>query len=181
MARKLKVRTHDWDVGKGFGSTSENDEEISGDIYTSNGLVKVWSGRDGKVTFIEFVYRGRYYVKRINRFYSSRYLVTLAKRFSNEIIVRHGHNKVSYRTQVLIHIFEFKKRHKRGIGFNELVESTGLSRAIVSKSHDSLSDMGIIYDDWVTVDGKHMKALFITPASLKFVGGMIQDLLVKIQ
>lgn len=94
--------------------------------------------------------------------------------------------KISYRTQVLLHIFEFQKEHGRGIGFNELVEKTKLDRVIVSKSFDSLWDMGIIEDIMDghdgEIDGVYHKKIFskvivINNNFWKFVEMIYNDLM----
>lgn len=168
MGKKVKIEEHYWSVGRGFGSTSEDkDGDIDGTIYTHHGLVKVWSGKQGGSTFIEFVFDGVCYVKRFNRFYSSRYLVTLAKAFAKEIYKKNTYPRISYATQVLIAIYDFQNENGRGIQFNELVEVTGLDRAIVSKSFDYHMDRAIIKDDWAVVDGMNCKVIFMTKHTME--------------
>jgi len=79
--------------------------------------------------------------------------------------------KISYRTQVLFCILEFQEEYGHGIGFNQLVERCGLERKIVSMSHDSLYDMGLV-NDIMHFDEKsktYSKVMEITKGSIDFV------------
>lgn len=60
-----------------------------GVVYTPHGIVSVMARtwRDGtKITHMEFGHMGLVYHRHIDNFYSQRYLVTLACRFTAEII-----------------------------------------------------------------------------------------------
>lgn len=84
--------------------------------------------------------------------------------------------KLSYRTQVLMKIFEFQTEHGRGILFNELLETTGLDREIVSKCFDSLWDKHWIEDKMDTIDGMHSKVIFIPEEVMPFVKEILDDI-----
>ena len=169
---KLKVKTHEHSIGRGHGSIGLDKEDgtFNGTVYTPHGIVKVYSqGIKGLIpsTFMEFVFDGKNHVRHFNRYYKSRYLVTLAKAFAKEIHKKHTHPRISYATQVLIAIYDFQNENGRGIGFDELVEYTGIDRAIVSKAFDYHMDRAIIKDDWAIVDGKHRKVIFMTKHTME--------------
>jgi hypothetical protein len=84
--RKLEVKEDNWGIGRGYGQISEKKDdgtEIEGIVLTQKGIVKVYSVKYSKIkqqwTFVEIIKNGRLYVRTFNRFYSSRFLVTLAK------------------------------------------------------------------------------------------------------
>ncbi|MCK4544176.1 hypothetical protein KAU43_01430 [candidate division WOR-3 bacterium] len=169
---KFEVKTHDYPIGRGHGSIGidKEDGSFSGTVYTPHGIVKVYSqGIKGLMpsTLMEFVFDGKGYTRHLNRYYKSRYLVTLAKAFAKEIHKKCTYPRISYATQVLIAIYDFQNENGRGIGFNELVEYTGLDRAIVSKAFDYHMDHGIIKDDWAVVDGMNCKVIFMTKHTME--------------
>lgn len=82
----------------------------------------------------------------------------------------------SKRLRVLLDILKFQKENGRGITFPELVEMSTISRATVSKCQDSLNDVGLLNDDWATVDGKHTKVIFIPDVSVPFVEKIEKDI-----
>lgn len=169
---KLKVETHDYTIGRGHGSIGLNKEDgtLDGTVYTPHGIVKVYSqGIKGlnPSTYLEYVFDGRGYTRHINQYYSSRYLVTIAKNFVKEIYDKCTSPRISYATQVLIAIYDFQNEHDRGIRFNELVEVTGIDRAIVSKAFDYHMDHGMIKDDWAIIDGNHCKVIFMTKHTME--------------
>ncbi len=177
---KYKEKDHDWSVGRGYGCISLNKEDgtLSGTVKTQNGFVEVYSqGCSGYVpsTTLEFIFNSRGYSRIINRHYSSRYLVTVAKKFAKEIVEKYKTSRISYATQVLLAIYDFQKEHNRGIRFNELIEKTGLNQAIVSKSFDYHMDRGIIKDEWAIVDGNHCKLIFITKHTMETLEERIQQ------
>lgn len=92
--KKLEVENEDWGIGKGYGCITKSDDEHStendGFVLTNYGYVKVYSvkyklHKTQPCTFIEMIKDGRLRVRRFNRFYSSRFLVTLAKRFAKDV------------------------------------------------------------------------------------------------
>ncbi len=65
------------------GSTIGN--WFDGEVITKNGIVSVYSQED--YSKLDFAYKGKLYSRNyINRGYSPQFLVTLADRFSEEII-----------------------------------------------------------------------------------------------
>ena len=89
--KKLEIKENDWSIGRGFGQIQHDKEldDLSGLVFTKNGLVEVYAQGDdviGHTTYFIFVINGRCYYRNFNRKYSKRYIVTLAKRFSDEII-----------------------------------------------------------------------------------------------
>jgi len=83
---------------------------------------------------------------------------------------------VSLRTQVLFRILEFQLEYGHGVGFNQLVTLCNLERTVVSKCHDSLSDMGLVEDasHLYEKDGEtnFMTVMQINKHSLEFVKGI---------
>lgn len=92
--KKLEVKDENYCIGRGYGNTSKTDDDHStehdGFVLTKYGFVKVYSNiykthKKDQWTFIEIIKDRRLYVRRFNRFYSTRFLVTLAKRFAEDI------------------------------------------------------------------------------------------------
>ena len=77
--------------------------------------------------------------------------------------------KISFRTQVLLTIHDFQTEYGHGIQFNQLHKRSGLDRVIVSKSFDSLMDMGMIEDQWMLENCKWNKVIRIPSIQLDFV------------
>ena len=89
--KKLKVNDNRHSIGEGYSNIHHNKEYdyLDGIVYTKHGIVSVYSQGDDRFThstFLCFAVNGRCYTRRINRRYSKRYLVTLAKRFADEIM-----------------------------------------------------------------------------------------------
>ena len=92
-------------------------------------------------------------------------------------------DKISSRTLVLIAIRNHELSEGRGIGINELVEKmSGMERATVSKSLDSLDDMGLIHQmdaEMVLHGDGWTKLMTTTKDSQPFIDGAIKDLVEK--
>lgn len=84
--------------------------------------------------------------------------------------------KVSLRTQVLGNILDYQIENGHGIGFNDLVDVSKMKRATVSKCHDSLSDMGILEDEWYLEDENWNRVMKIPDGQLEFVIDVIQKI-----
>lgn len=84
--------------------------------------------------------------------------------------------KVSLRTQVLGNILDYQIENGHGIGFNDLVDVSKMERAIVSKCHDSLSDMGMLEDVWHLEDENWNRVMEIPDEQLEFVIDTIQKI-----
>ena len=84
--------------------------------------------------------------------------------------------EISIRTQVLGNILDFQIENGHGIGFNELVDVSNMKRAIVSKCHDSLSDMGMLEYVWHLEDENWNKVMKIPDEQLEFVINTIQKI-----
>lgn len=181
VAKKLKITTNTYAISRGHGSIGIDKEDgtLNGTVYTPHRIVKVYSqgNKNGlsPSTFMEFVFDGKGYTRYLNRYYKSRYLVTLAKAFAKEIHKRYIYQRISYATQVLIAIYDFQNENDRGIGFNELVEYTGLDRAIVSKSFDYHMDRAIIKDGWTIIDGMNCKVIFMTKHTMEDLKERIEN------
>ena len=94
--------------------------------------------------------------------------------------------KISYRTQVLITLRNLEKALGRGVRFNELVKACDFDgvkknrvRAIVSKSLDSLDDIGLTHQidaKMVLLDGFWVKLI----TTEKHCQSFIDDTIIKI-
>lgn len=84
--------------------------------------------------------------------------------------------EISLRTQVLGNILDFQIENGHGIGFNDLVEISGKERAVVSKCHDSLSDMGMLEDVWHLEDENWNRVMEIPDGQLAFVINTIENI-----
>lgn len=63
--------------------------DIDGYVDTPNGTVHVWSMRydeAGGITGLRMTYSGQMYSTHINKCYKQRYLITLATRFSEQVV-----------------------------------------------------------------------------------------------
>lgn len=90
---------------------------------------------------------------------------------------------ISKRTKVLMIIREFELKNNRGILYKELLEigkRRKLSAGAVSKSFDSLMDMGLLEDDWIVFerDGErlHTKAITTDNKFHPFIDTTIKDI-----
>jgi predicted transcriptional regulator len=77
--------------------------------------------------------------------------------------------KISLRTQVLLEILEFQEEHNRGVMYTELLNRLDLNQAVISKSLDSLQDIGLIMDKWYTLNKSYNKVIYIPTEMLSFV------------
>lgn len=93
MSKKAIVKEYDWDIGKGYGVTKDSNDEYSmentGYVLTHYGIAKVtsihWHRNKDEYSIIEMIKDGRMHIRQFNKFYSRRYLVTLAKRFAKDL------------------------------------------------------------------------------------------------
>lgn len=88
--------------------------------------------------------------------------------------------KIAKRNIVLIEVrrAEAKTKGRNGIGFNELVNGLKgrASRVTISKSLDSLFDMGLLTSEWALADGKWRKIISTSNESRDIIDHMIHDL-----
>ena len=84
-------------VGKGWGGSHiELNKEynyLDGDVITPQGIVLVYAQGDKEAfhaSRLDFVWRGRYYVRNFEKRYTPRGLVTKAKQFAKEIVESEG-------------------------------------------------------------------------------------------
>lgn len=84
--------------------------------------------------------------------------------------------KLSKRLKALIEIRKFEIEKGRGILFTELVERLEMKRITVSKCHDSLSDIGLVFDEMIQMDdGSWSKVMSIDRRSKEFVDFIVED------
>ena len=83
---------------------------------------------------------------------------------------------LSKRLIVLLHIYDYQVEHGHGIGFTELKERTGLPHGTVSKSHDSLSDIGLVTDTLIKEGEAWTKVIQIDDMSMCITRRIKQEL-----
>ena len=92
--KKLKIKYQDdiTSVGRGFSRIQDNDSKygnyITGEVITPECIVSIYSQGDKDSfahTRLDIVKNGRLIMRSINKRYSKRGLVTLAKKFAKEI------------------------------------------------------------------------------------------------
>ena len=98
MSKKVKVKASVWSIGRGYNRIVDYDsptgEYRKGTVFTKQGIVYVYAQNDERPSFkyssVEFVYNGDCYVRSWDTYYSTQYLVTLAKRLVKDVIEIHG-------------------------------------------------------------------------------------------
>lgn len=91
----MKVTNDKISVGRGFGRISqagEGDETyLIGAVFTPQAIVSVYSQGGPNFnhhTRLDFVHRGTMHMRSINRRFTKRGLVTIAKRFVRDVLVK---------------------------------------------------------------------------------------------
>jgi hypothetical protein len=92
----MKTYQYSLSVGSGFGRTELRQMQhryadwLDGEVITYHGIVSIYAQGDDEFrpsTQLTFVWKGRMHVKSYNKRYTQRGIVTLAKRFANEIVL----------------------------------------------------------------------------------------------
>lgn len=86
---------------------------------------------------------------------------------------------ISYRTRVLMVLRKLELEYKRGVTFRELEDYCMFNRSIVSKSLDSLDDMGIVHQldaEMILFRGTWMKVITTNEEHRQFIDNMILDI-----
>lgn len=83
---KVQPQDDNWLIGNGCSSVYDDPcGYTTGTVKTFHGIVAVYSQEPDPVTVVEIVINGRCYRRTIEKSYSHRGLVTLAKRFAHEV------------------------------------------------------------------------------------------------
>ena len=95
MGKKVEIQDEKHSMKNGYGRITEYDSYRKGTVLTHHGIVEVysmfgyWPGIV-KHTSLDMMHKGYLHTRTFNRSYSARYLVTLAKRFAEDVLRDNG-------------------------------------------------------------------------------------------
>jgi DNA-binding MarR family transcriptional regulator len=70
--------------------------------------------------------------------------------------------RLSKRTIIALLLLRMERKYNRPISFNDLLKTSRMKKTTVSKCYDSLSDMGMVEDEWCLQDGYWYKGIILT-------------------